>query len=235
MDDELNSSELLKIERAYIKSGHIPVFGAFAQQLPQAFLFFNRILNSYDFSQIIELGTGHGGISLFLSLYSLLSRTPIDSEFPDAEYLRTYHYGSHHKTPKEFFTFDCKEGDKNVSKIINSMGCRFEKRDILSNKTDEEYIGSLIAKKGRTLLLVDNGNKIKEFDMYSKYLKPGDIIMTHDFCQDEELRKFRKDNDICHWCEIQYKDIEIPCQRENIKQIHQKDAQDAAWFCGIKQ
>lgn len=34
---------------------------------------------------------------------------------------------------------------------------------------------------GRALILCDGGNKIKEFKTFAQYLKPGDVIMAHDY------------------------------------------------------
>jgi cephalosporin hydroxylase len=53
----------------------------------------------------------------------------------------------------------------------------------------------------KTLLLVDGGDKIKEFNLYAPYLKDGDYIMTHDYATDRRFHeKYMREN-IWEWCE----------------------------------
>ena len=58
-------------------------------------------------------------------------------------------------------------------------------------------------KKGKILLYCDNGKKIDEFNTYAKYLKPGDVIMTHD-----------------RPSEIRFKDIEETVIKHNLKPVY---------------
>ena len=44
----------------------------------------------------------------------------------------------------------------------------------------------LIQSEGRTLVLCDGGDKPKEFNTFSKYLKQGDVIMAHDYSESNE-------------------------------------------------
>ena len=47
-----------------------------------------------------------------------------------------------------------------------------------------DEIGAWIASPGLTILLCDGGNKPLEFNTFSKFLKPGDIIGAHDYMAD---------------------------------------------------
>lgn len=51
---------------------------------------------------------------------------------------------------------------------------------------EEGVIRLLIESHERVVLFCDNGNKIKEFNKFAKYLKPGDIIFVHDW--DNEIK-----------------------------------------------
>jgi hypothetical protein len=51
----------------------------------------------------------------------------------------------------------------------------------------------LIQSEGRTLVLCDGGDKPKEFNTFSKYLKSGDVIMAHDYCESETEWKEKTD------------------------------------------
>lgn len=48
----------------------------------------------------------------------------------------------------------------------------------------EHEIRQLMESPGLTYLLCDGGNKIREFNTFAKYLKPGDVIAAHDFLTD---------------------------------------------------
>lgn len=47
-------------------------------------------------------------------------------------------------------------------------------------------VESFIKREGTTLILCDGGSKINEFNILSKYLKSGDIIMAHDYVDTKE-------------------------------------------------
>jgi cephalosporin hydroxylase len=44
----------------------------------------------------------------------------------------------------------------------------------------EEEIRQLLGQPGRSFLLCDGGDKVKEFNTFAKYLKAGDLIAAHD-------------------------------------------------------
>jgi cephalosporin hydroxylase len=67
----------------------------------------------------------------------------------------------------------------------------------------EQEIKDLIQSEGKTLLLCDGGNKQKEFEVFHKYLKSGDIIMAHDYAPNAQA--FAEDyiSKIWNWHEFQ--------------------------------
>lgn len=68
----------------------------------------------------------------------------------------------------------------------------------------EEEIAQLIASGGKTLVLCDNGNKILEFNTYSKYLKSEDLIMAHDYSPSKTFWQANK-----HWRTLEIEDADI--------------------------
>lgn len=65
-----------------------------------------------------------------------------------------------------------------------------------------------IANGGKTLLLVDGGDKIKEFNLYAPFLKENDFIMTHDYAPDREYHSIFMRDQIWEWCENVAADLE---------------------------
>jgi hypothetical protein len=70
-------------------------------------------------------------------------------------------------------------------KIINDNNIDFRLGDCFDELIIND-IKSLIQLPGKTLLLCDGGNKEKEFEIYSKFLKKNDVIMLHDYAHSEE-------------------------------------------------
>lgn len=71
--------------------------------------------------------------------------------------------------------------------------------------------------EGRTVLFVDGGNKKIEFNCLAEYIKPGDIILAHDYvCTKEEFINDYKDK-IWDWGEITEEGIEESCKKYNLQ------------------
>lgn len=104
---------------------------------------------------------------------------------------------------------------------------KFHNTDVFSI---EEKIAKLISSEGRTLLLCDGGNKKKEFEVFHKYLKKGDIIMAHDYAPDND--SFVKDyiGKIWSWHEFkdEYADF------EGLDPYLQETFKNYAWCIRIK-
>ena len=122
-------------------------------QSRNSFLLWEDFLRDKLFARIIEIGTYKWGMSLFFFLWC--------------------------KTRKaEFFTFDVKFFPATrVVRLLGVIKC-FCKADVFSI---EQEIGDLIKSDGMTILFCDGGNKPKELATFSKYLKKGDYICTHDW------------------------------------------------------
>ena len=132
-------------------------------------------------------------------------------------------------TDAEIITYDILETkhkatleENNISVNVKSV---FDDFDIV-----EDYISG----KGQVLVLCDGGNKIKEFEVFSRMLKSGDIIMAHDYSRDENLYQAYIKNHVWRWCEIQYKDIALSVETQNLEPVLTEEFQEAVWTCWKK-
>lgn len=107
---------------------------------------------------VVELGTGIGGFTLYLA-----------DALPEA-LLFSYEYA----WPDGPYEAD----------LLARPNLTRSAADIFAPVTMAE-IGALIQRPGLTLLLCDNGDKIREFHTFAPYLKPGDVIMAHDYAVEE--------------------------------------------------
>ena len=79
------------------------------------------------------------------------------------------------------------------------------------------------------LLLCDNGEKIKEFRAFAKYLKKGDVIMAHDYCKDGNY--FNDHIRGVHWnfCEIGDGHVQDICDKYNLVPFMQEMFINVVW------
>lgn len=216
-----------------ISNSHWQFFGCFMQQNPNAVLSLNRLINNHNFKNIIELGTHDGGLSTLFAIYCFGSNFNAFASHANEPSL--YKNKTHHKDPKKFYTFDIFLRDIPRIKLITELGAIFKQIDFLNNVDHIEYVKSLISLPGKTLLLCDGGDKIKEFEIYSSSLKTGDIIMAHDWAKDEEAFNKIKDNNIWNCWESKWeRGIKESCEKNNIRQIYSEEFDSCVWFCGVK-
>ena len=115
----------------------------------------DRLLHQNKFDRIIELGTMAGGMTLIFGIHAL-------------------------RMGADVMTFDIRPEPRDaVWKTLSAaLPIKYHKGDVFDHETEEiikTYMG-----EGRILLYCDDGKKIDEFNRYAQYLKPGDVIMTHD-------------------------------------------------------
>jgi cephalosporin hydroxylase len=224
-------SPILELESTHLKSMYHPFFGCYMQQSPFSLVALNRLLNFYNFNTIIELGTHDAGLSTFFALYAACSVMP---KLEDQNEPCIIKNSSHHKQPKTFFTFDRSVRDSYQWSLVKSLGANIFQADFIYDEKVKDFIKKVINNDGKTLLLCD-GDKVREFNIYSDFLKSGDIIMCHDFAFDYSKFQDLKDNNSWYGCEVTWDHIKESCERNNIKQIHQDVFDNVAWFCGIKE
>jgi len=130
---------------------------------------------------VVEIGSQKGGLSVFLGTMACASE----------QFL--------------FHTFEINKNRDWYNREVEGVGHWFEKMETISshcksfegNIFSEEIFELIknISSQCKTLIICDGGDKIKELEMYSKILKPGDAIMAHDF-PDENGRGEITDNDV---------------------------------------
>lgn len=159
---------------------------------------FTEFFKIEKFDRVIELGTGSGGFTLFLG----------------------EHYG------KKLYTFDIRDKlikVEGIKKQLKKLGVSIN----VVNIFETNDVKKLIIKKGRVLLLCDNGHKPREVELFSPILKSGDVIMVHDYFR--TIRAYHEQND---WrcCAFIDKYIKDP----RLLPFHQDLLEKAYWMCRIK-
>ena len=233
---------LANAEQCAIQNSHVSFFGCFAQQNPQAFVSLNRLLLAHDFSTIIELGTHDSGVATLFALYCLGSKMPATADDPREPSL--YKNATHHKRPKEFYTFDNVRRDIPRLQLLTNMGANVLTRDTLTDEATIAYVRRLIQRPGTTLLLCDGGNKRREVELYAPALKPGDFIMVHDWAKDAAAMASLRERGIWQswesWWDVGPSDAVPPegimkdCVLNGVKQVYAEEFDDVAWFCARK-
>ena len=159
---------------------------------------FEQLLRPIDFARIVEFGTWNGNFSIYLALWCL-------------------------RRNADFYTYDIINWKKATDSFNNNressanflsqfLDGHFEPGNVLEEPLKTK-IASLISSDGCTVLFCDNGNKKLEFNLYAPYLKPGDIIIVHDWKK-----------------EINPPDIEGICIACNIKEIHKDLSAEEGWL-----
>lgn len=120
-------------------------------------LIWEAFFNSYRVNTFLEIGTGHGGLSLFFGLQCA-------------------------QRGIEFHTFDNVKSfpDNTPLSVFLDMNARFHHVDIF--KEGHAQITELMT-HGRKPLAVffDNGDKPREWRTFAPYTSPGDYLAVHDW------------------------------------------------------
>ena len=132
-------------------------------------------------------------------------------------------------TDAEIITYDILETKHKATLEENNISV-----NVKSVFDDFDNVEDYISGKGQVLVLCDGGNKIKEFEVFSRMLKSGDIIMAHDYSRDENLYQAYIKNHVWRWCEIQYKDIALAVETNNLEPVLTEEFQEAVWTCWKK-
>lgn len=195
-------------------TGHTQYKGLTVQQHKNVFETFRHLLEATTPSRILEIGTAGGGFTLFLrdALDDLgLLKVPIKS----FEIIDQVHY-----------------------KILRDRGIEVIIQNIFDhsylNLEKPEAVESFIKSKGLTLVLCDGGHKKAEFKQLAHLIKPGDVIMAHDYINtyDNFTKNFL--GKIWDWREIGDDDIEEVCKQLNLESYFEESLNKVVWVCKIK-
>jgi len=180
---------------------------------------FKKLFLETQPTRILEIGTSSGGLTLLLQ--DLLDELNLQN----TEIL-TYDINPDHST------YWLRE------RINNGANINFQIKNIFNQAYDalinENEPREFIQKMGVTIVLCDGGSKINEFNILSKYLKVGDIIMAHDYSSTTEYFEKNIKNKIWNWMEIKDSDIAAACDKYNLHSFLQDIFQDVVWVCKIK-
>lgn len=151
-------------------------------------------------TMVIEIGTSKGGLSSLIS-------------------------GCIKEIGSEFHTFDVhSDGDYNQYPLHGNS--TFHKMDCFSGQ-GLEFIKILIQKEGRCFVLCDGGNKPREFNEFSKYLKSGDVIACHDWC-DESIKNYSPL--YWGWAEVHSDQVGPACKKHSLVKFEPAWFDWSAWF-----
>jgi hypothetical protein len=208
MDLEL----LLTKKTNLIENDSLTVFdGWAAQQNPNAFDVFFNFLKDVRPSRILEVGTSLGGFTRFLN--ETCKNLNIDCD------IVTYDI------------YDRQEYDVLVSEGINV---------IIENVFNEDYtilkedVINFVQSPGVTIVLCDGGDKIREFNLISNFLKSGDYILAHDYAENSDVFQNEVFMKLWNWHEISEHNIIEACDRNNLIDFKRDVFTKAVWVCKIK-
>lgn len=176
------------------------------QQVPEVLLVFEDFLKNEKFDNVIEIGTSYGGLSLFL-------------------------YEKSKELNFSFTTYDISESRVKKFWNDNELPFNYKIEDCFSEKTQSEIISKIT--NGKNLLLCDGGNKIKEFNLFSKYISVGSYIMAHDYSKDWQYYNENVKNKIWNWCEIRDENLEESFEIVE-KSKYYENFSNVVWICCVK-
>jgi hypothetical protein len=184
--------------------------GHSAQQYHGAYEVFYNFISEVKPKRILEIGTALGGFTIFLK--TCCNELNLDTT------IRTY----------DINTYPW------YNDIINmNIDVRIE--NIFSNDfkdLDSEVI-NYINGEGTTIVLCDGGWKIGEFNLISKFIKPNDYILAHDYAENIEVFNEKINGKIWNWFEISDSDISQSTIDNNLI-IYKKDTFENVDWTGRK-
>lgn len=130
------------------------LFGIPITQLWTDLMLWERFLNAYHPAHLIELGTGRGGLSLFLALEARARSIT-------------------------FATVDTHNWTTIAGPLWDITAARYVQGDAI--QSGRALVEEAHAAGGAVCVMCDNGNKPLEFKELSVHLKPGDYIAVHDW------------------------------------------------------
>lgn len=173
-----------------------------AGQRPETPTVFSQFFAQEKIDRVIELGTYQGAMAWWLKNQSTF-----------------YNF--------KFNTYDIKNRLKNIKKEIGTIPFDFRNKDIHAPNT-VKGISSRISSQGVTLLLVDGGDKNKEFNLYAPALKPGDWIMVHDYAPNETTWEQLKDKTWSCW---ESWDSALCWEDHGLEKKYTEQFQSVMWGC----
>jgi len=189
--------------------------GIVTMQHRKAFEVFELFLSKIRPARIIEIGTSHGGLTLFLR--HCLNKLGLEDSL-----IRTFDVN-------QFTSHEILRKEKNLELIHDNIFSN----DYLT-LANPSYVTDFLSSDGINIILCDGGNKVNEFNLLSEFLKPNDFILAHDYCSNLEVFQNKILNKIWCWLEIQDDDILNSCDRYILKSYMEEQFSNIVWVCKQK-
>jgi predicted O-methyltransferase YrrM len=182
-----------------------------AQQNFNAFEVFHNFIRDVKPKRILEIGTSLGGFTSFLKYTCNKMQIPCD-----------------------ILTYDIHE--KSWYKDLTDMGIDVRIENIFSNEyqTLSQEVIDFIRLDGTTIVLCDGGDKVREFNILSDYLKKGDFILGHDYAVNRDVFEESINKKIWNWHELSESDIKNACDRNLLEDYNRTTFESVVWVCKIK-
>jgi hypothetical protein len=131
-------------------------------------------------------------------------------------------------------TFDIYE--KSWYNELSKMGIDVRIENIFSNEyqTLSQEVIDFIRLDGTTIVLCDGGDKVREFNILSDYLKKGDFILGHDYAVNKDTFEEKINKKIWNWHELSESDIKNACDRNLLEDYNRTTFESVVWVCKIK-
>jgi hypothetical protein len=98
----------------------------------------------------------------------------------------------------------------------------------------KEEVINFVQSPGVTIVLCDGGDKIREFNLISNFLKSGDYILAHDYAENSDVFQNEVFMKLWNWHEISEHNIIEACDRNNLIDFKRDVFTKAVWVCKIK-
>ncbi|MFK7830143.1 MAG: hypothetical protein AB8B57_10225 [Congregibacter sp.] len=193
-------------------SGFCEYDGIMAMQNAAVFSVFREFLRLTRPARILEIGTAHGGLTLFL-------RHTLDELGLSASTIRTcdlVSIASH-------------------SRLRATAGIEVLTQNLFTHSykgiRQPQLVFPFLRLPGRVVVLCDGGSKPDEFRLLAPHLKPGDVIMAHDYAPDRRYFEEHILNRHWNWLEIQDDDVAEVCLASNLEPFMQEAFLPVVWLC----
>jgi hypothetical protein len=130
--------------------------------------------------------------------------------------------------------------ETNTARLAEYVHPEFMKRDIdvrrlnVLMEAGKASILAELAQSRRALILCDASHNAIEFNTFAAHVRPGDILMAHDYAPDHAV--FQRDyaNKIWNWLEVD--DAATMDARKAAKLVpYYPDFNSVAWLCVVKE
>lgn len=185
--------------------------GLSSQQTDKVYEVFYNFLNKTKPKRILEIGTALGGFTQFLQWSSNELKHPID-----------------------ILSYDIVEHSWYKDIIKTGIDIRIKNVFYENYQNVDQEVIDFIQQDGLTLVLCDGGDKIREFNILSKYIKVGDFIMAHDYSENKEIFEEKINKKLWNWFEISNNDIILSCVEHNLEYYDKDIFENVVWTCRQK-